>query len=239
MSSAYGSIARPVSDKTMDSVLPRHSLLRSNDGADATLFNIADSTTETSYLLAASKHKSLVGAMNFVFSNEVDRGDTYPQEFPLDAAQFDNYFFSGDAFVLLRGKYESAKDVDSRAEPRDWEEDLLGFFYIKPNFPICNGGFMVNPAHRGLGIGSILGKAFLKIVPVLGYKASMFNLVFVSNVASIKLWRRLGFQEIGRIPKAGRLKGQGASSAEGGDNEGYVDAIQFYWDFETMPVADE
>jgi ribosomal protein S18 acetylase RimI-like enzyme len=97
---------------------------------------------------------------------------------------------------------------------------------------------MVNPVHRGLGIGSILGKAFLRIVPVIGYKASMFNLVFVSNVASIKLWRRLGFQEIGRIPNAGRLRGQGKDKSEGGsgENEGYVDAIQFYWDFETMAV---
>jgi len=99
---------------------------------------------------------------------------------------------------------------------------------------------MVNPAHRGLGIGNILGKAFLRIVPVIGYKASMFNLVFVSNVASIKLWRRLGFKEIGRIPKAGRLRGQGVEkSQDTGDNDGYVDAIQFYWDFETMPVTED
>ena len=59
----------------------------------------------------------------------------------------------------------------------------------------------------------------------------MFNLVFESNTASIKLWRRLGFKEIGRVPKAGRLRGQGTDN-----NEGYVDAIQFYWDFETMVV---
>jgi RimJ/RimL family protein N-acetyltransferase len=64
----------------------------------------------------------------------------------------------------------------------------------------------------------------------------MFNLVFESNVASIKLWRRLGFKESGRVPKAGRLRGQGT---QGADNEGYVDAIQFFWDFETMPVPAE
>jgi ribosomal protein S18 acetylase RimI-like enzyme len=96
---------------------------------------------------------------------------------------------------------------------------------------------MVNPRHRGLGLGGIMGKAFLKVVPLIGYKASMFNLVFESNVASIKLWRRLGFKEIGRVPNAGRLRGQGEL---GGDaKEGYVDAIQFYWDFESMPVPAE
>lgn len=97
---------------------------------------------------------------------------------------------------------------------------------------------MVNPVHRGLGIGSILGKAFLKIVPIIGYRASMFNLVFESNVASVKLWQRLGFKEIGRVPRAGRLRGQGANSGQE-PNEGYVDAIQFYWDFESMPVPEE
>ncbi|KAF9153383.1 hypothetical protein BGX20_004938, partial [Mortierella sp. AD010] len=49
------------------------------------------------------------------------------------------------------------------------------------------------------------------------------------------LWRRLGFREIGRVPKAGRLRGQGAQD----EAESYVDAIQFYWDFETMPVPAE
>ncbi|KAF8984602.1 hypothetical protein BGZ46_007515 [Entomortierella lignicola] len=182
--------------------------------------------------------------MHKVFNEEVERGDTYPQEFLLDTDQFKNYFFSGDSFVLIKGHYQLATEVQVRKDADEWQKDLLGFFYVKPNFPgrcshICNGGFIVNSNQRGLGIGSILGKAFLKVVPIIGYKASMFNLVFVSNVASIRLWRRLGFKEIGRIPKAGRLKGQGTSLQSGQDNEGFVDAIQFYWDFETMPVPQE
>ncbi|GJJ77648.1 hypothetical protein EMPS_10007 [Entomortierella parvispora] len=260
MSSAYGSIARPISDKSLGSILPRHAKLRavtdqdsSSAVNDATLFKIisqplkqdSKKQDESVYILDAAAHSTLLEAMGTVFNNEVDRGDTYPQEHRLDTAQFDNYFFSGDAFVLLKGHYSHATDVLPKGSASEWDDDLLGFFYIKPNFPgrcshICNGGFMVNPAHRGLGLGSIMGKAFLRIVPVIGYKASMFNLVFVSNVASIKLWRRLGFKEIGRIPKAGRLRGQGADhSQDNSDNEGYVDAIQFYWDFETMPVTED
>ncbi|KAF9925274.1 hypothetical protein BGZ65_007883 [Modicella reniformis] len=256
MSSAYGSIARPVSDRSLATVLPRHATLKSHSNPkegkeethsspNATLFRIA-SKQETldelsqSYTLSGRTHQSLVKAMQQVLNGEVLAGDTYPQEFLLDDAQFEGYFFSGDAFVLLKGHYQQATEVEPK-EFHYWDKDLLGFFYVKPNFPICNGGFVVNPIHRGLGIGSILGKAFLKLVPVIGYKASMFNLVFTSNVASIKLWRRLGFQEIGRIPKAGRLRGQGSSKkvSEEDDNEGYVDAIQFYWDFETMVVPAE
>ncbi|KAF9353219.1 hypothetical protein BGX26_009007 [Mortierella sp. AD094] len=274
MSSAYGTIARPVSGQSLSTALPRHATLRSNvtnaDGEavhatpNSTLFRIAsnkevlDSSSQT-YTLSGATHATLVDAMHQVFNEEVERGDTYPQEFALDASQFENYFFSGDSFVLIKGHYQLATEVDQRKDAKDWQKDLLGFFYIKPNFPvsktiadtttmkdgrcshICNGGFIVNSNQRGLGIGSILGKAFLKIVPIIGYKASMFNLVFVSNVASVKLWRRLGFLEIGRVPKAGRLRGQGtpSQSEQKDETEGYVDAIQFYWDFETMPVPVE
>lgn len=43
--------------------------------------------------------------------------------------------------------------------------DLLGCFYIKPNFPgrcshVCNGGFITNPQHRGLGVGTFMGENF-------------------------------------------------------------------------------
>ncbi|KAF9580695.1 hypothetical protein BGW38_002561 [Lunasporangiospora selenospora] len=179
--------------------------------------------------------------MHEIFNEEVERGDTYPQESISTLEQFEAYFFSGDSFVLLRGNYSTAEEVEPKASSQDWNHDLLGFFYVKPNFPgrcshICNGGFVVNPTHRGLGVGGILAKAFLKVVPIIGFKASMFNLVFESNTASIRLWRRLGFKEIGRVPKAGRLRGQGAVGENGEKGEGYVDAIQFYWDFESMPI---
>ncbi|KAG0263506.1 hypothetical protein BG011_008677 [Mortierella polycephala] len=252
MSSAYGTIARPVSGKDMATILPRHVMLKciananGNDHTSqpATLFKITSEPVLSDspvapYTLPATAHQALIDAMRKVFNGEVERGDTYPQEFLLDTAQFHNYFFSGDAFVLIKGHCQKATEVEARKDANDWDKDLLGFFYIKPNFPICNGGFIVNSSHRGLGIGSILGKAFLKLVPVIGYRASMFNLVFVSNEASIKLWRRLGFKEIGRIPDAGRLKGQGKGEGDDGKNEGFVDAIQFYWDFETMIVPAE
>ncbi|KAF9933701.1 hypothetical protein FBU30_004709 [Linnemannia zychae] len=252
MASVYGAIARPVSTGSLGSVLPRHATLhhQSANGpsktsqSQATIFAISKNPSSDSagFTLSALTHSTLLEAMHRIFNAEVERGDTYPHEFVLDADQFSGYFLGGDAFVLIRGDYKDANDVQTKSTAEDWSDDLLGFFYVKPNFPgrcshICNGGFMVNPVHRGLGLGGIMGKAFLKVVPLIGYKASMFNLVFETNVASVKLWRRLGFLEIGRVPKAGRLRGQGQL---GGDaKEGYVDAIQFYWDFETMPVPAE
>src|ERR1044072_7464064 len=71
---------------------------------------------------------------------------------------------------------------------------------------ICNAGFVVPKQHRNKQIGKLMAQSYLKIAPLLGYKSSVFNLVFENNTASIKLWKKLGFKEIGRIPSAGRLK---------------------------------
>ena len=62
-------------------------------------------------------------------------------------------------------------------------KDLLGCFYIKPNFPgrcshICNGGFITNKKYRKMGIGKFMAKSYLKMAKDLGYRASFFNLVF-------------------------------------------------------------
>ena len=51
---------------------------------------------------------------------------------------------------------------------------------------ICNAGFVVSPNHRSVGYGSLLAKSYVYYAPKLGYQASVFNLVYVNNVASIK-----------------------------------------------------
>jgi ribosomal protein S18 acetylase RimI-like enzyme len=72
--------------------------------------------------------------------------------------------------------------------------------------------------------------AFIQIAPLLGYKASMFNLVFESNIVSVHLWRSLGFKEIGRVPNAGYLIKK-KDTTEGEGEEEFVDAIMFYYSF--------
>jgi RimJ/RimL family protein N-acetyltransferase len=101
--------------------------------------------------------------------------------------------------------------------------EILGCFYIKPNFPgrcshICNGGFITSPKYRNLGIGKLMGSAFIQLAKDLGYQSSLFNLVFANNLPSIKLWKSLGFRELACIPKAAKLEGE----------RKLIDAIQFY-----------
>ncbi|MCC5601473.1 GNAT family N-acetyltransferase [Nostoc favosum] len=139
-------------------------------------------------------------------------GKTYPQKQPLSQAEFSTYWLSKDAFVVRTSV------VDPTYKPKE----ILGAFYLKPNFPgrcchICNAGFIVQPGLRGQGIGRFMGEAMLLIAANLGYEAVMFNLVFETNIPSITLWQSLGFEIIGRIPRAAKL-----------ENDQMADALMFY-----------
>ncbi|PMB15244.1 GNAT family N-acetyltransferase [Fischerella thermalis CCMEE 5282] len=127
-------------------------------------------------------------------------GQTYPQKQPLSPSEFAAYWLTQDAFVV-RTAAESATHQ---------AKEILGAFYLRPNFPgrcshICNAGFIVQPGKRGLGIGRFMGEAMLSIAASLGYEGVVFNLVFATNIASIQLWKSLGFQIIGQIPAAVKL----------------------------------
>ncbi len=51
---------------------------------------------------------------------------------------------------------------------------------------ICNAGFMIPPNHRQFGYGMTLAKSYLHYAPLLGYKASVFNLVYATNTGSLR-----------------------------------------------------
>ena len=119
----------------------------------------------------------------------------------------------------------------------DWDKTYAFSYYIKPNYPgrsghICNAGFIVSAQARGQGLGSIAGQSYLYYGPACGYLGSVFNLVYASNQASARIWERLGFQTVGTVPKAGRLK----TKANG--EEAYVDALVVYGDFAKIGMTD-
>ncbi|MEM6521683.1 MAG: GNAT family N-acetyltransferase, partial [Cyanobacteria bacterium P01_C01_bin.70] len=91
-----------------------------------------------------------------------------------------------------------------------------------PNFPgrcrhIGNAGFIVAPEMRGQGLGRWMGETMLALARDRGYRAVMYNLVFETNLPSLKLWESLGFREIGRVPQGVELPGGH-----------YVDAVMLY-----------
>lgn len=42
----------------------------------------------------------------------------------------------------------------------------------------------------------------------LGYRSSVFNLVFESNVASTRLWDQYGYKRVGRVEDAINIEGK-------------------------------
>ncbi len=51
----------------------------------------------------------------------------------------------------------------------------------------------------------------------LGYKAMQFNFVASTNEGAVRLWHKLGFETVGRLPKAFNHP-----------RKGYVDALVMY-----------
>lgn len=163
----------------------------------------------------------------------VAEGISYPQREPLSPKAFAAYWLKGTAYVVR--PLSSPPQVSPEAFPSgtsplhitpspstDSPPKILGAFYIKPNFPgrcshICNAGFIVPPEVRGQGIGQWMGEVMLPLARHLGYRAVMFNLVFATNLPSLKIWASLGFEEIGRIPAAVHLP-----------DGRYVEAVMLY-----------
>eukprot|EP00051_Salpingoeca_urceolata_P002972 m.54181 g.54181 ORF g.54181 m.54181 type:complete len:266 (+) comp12440_c0_seq3:28-825(+) len=137
-----------------------------------------------------------VAAAHLLFNDVIASGVSWPFTESMTVNQFKAYFLSHDAFIV--------RDVETDA--------MIGLFYIKPNYPgrsshICNGGFITPPTSRGLGIGRLMGACFVQLAKALGYKASYFNLVYVSNKASVRLWDSLGFTRLCKLPRAASLAG--------------------------------
>ncbi|KAJ6593514.1 hypothetical protein B0H19DRAFT_919259 [Mycena capillaripes] len=186
---------------------------------------------------AAKSLPELIDYLGVVMAKEIEAGMTYPQE-TMPPEAFESYFFSGDVFLAISSSggtggpegTETNLTIEEARQERTWEECIAGYYYIKPNYPgrsshICNGGFVVPPIQRAKGYGSALAKSYVHYAPKLGYHASVFNLVYTNNAASVKLWEGLNFKKAGLIPKAGRLR------RKDGNGEEYVDAWVFYKSF--------
>jgi L-amino acid N-acyltransferase YncA len=67
---------------------------------------------------------------------------------------------------------------------------------------VANASFMVHPNVQGRGVGRRLGEHCLDQARRAGYAAMQFNFVVSTNTAGVELWQKLGFDIVGRLPKA-------------------------------------
>jgi GNAT superfamily N-acetyltransferase len=78
-----------------------------------------------------------------------------------------------------------------------------------PGDHVASGNFMVAGAHRGRGIGRALIDDSLRWARETGFRAMQFNAVAESNTPAVKLYERVGFAIVGRVPGAFRHPEQG------------------------------
>lgn len=111
--------------------------------------------------------------------------------------------------------------------------EVLASYYIKtnqegPGAHVCNCGYMVAASARGRGLATALCEHSQQVALELGYKAMQFNFVASSNESAVKLWQKLGFNIVGRIPAGFELP-----------EKSYVDALVMYkWlDLESKPSS--
>jgi L-amino acid N-acyltransferase YncA len=97
--------------------------------------------------------------------------------------------------------------TESAYVAEDEDEVIVGTYYIKPNQPglgahVANCGYLVAEQARGRGVATRMGEHSQQEAIRLGYRAMQFNLVVETNEASVHLWKKLGFDIVGKLPGA-------------------------------------
>lgn len=71
-----------------------------------------------------------------------------------------------------------------------------------PGSHVCNCFYMVTASSRGQGVATEMCIHSQQVAVEMGYEAIQFNYVATSNAKAVKLWLKLGFKTVGRIPRA-------------------------------------
>ncbi len=135
--------------------------------------------------------KSMVRIWNEI----VEDGIAFPQEELLDENS-GRVFFSSQSFCGV------AEDDDG---------SIQGLYILHPNNVgrcghICNASYAVSSAFRGRHIGEKLVIDCMKKAKQLGFSILQFNAVVETNIHARHLYERLGFHQLGVIPKGFRMK---------------------------------
>ena len=149
--------------------------------------------TATDIVLRGWKSED-IGSMIAIWNEVVDEGNAFPQEERLDENS-GREFFSQQTYcgVAISGS------------------EIVGLYILHPNNVgrcghICNASFAVSSRCRGQGIGESLVRDCLKTAKEHGFGVLQFNAVVEGNVHARKLYEKLGFVQLGVIPKGFRMK---------------------------------
>ena len=131
-----------------------------------------------------------------IWNQVVEDGVAFPQEENLTEE-------TGDAFFKEQTYTGIAVNTDNN--------EIVGLYILHPNNigrcgHICNASYAVKSIQRGKHIGEILVTDCLKKAKEIGYGVLQFNAVVATNQYALKLYKKLGFVQLGVIPKGFRMK---------------------------------
>lgn len=129
-----------------------------------------------------------------IWNEVVEDGIAFPQEELLDEMTGKEFFESQT--------YSAVAEENGR---------IYGLYILHPNNVgrcghICNASYAVSSGSRGKHIGEMLVKDCLLQGRKHGFSVLQFNAVVESNIHARHLYERLGFVQLGTIPKGFRMK---------------------------------
>lgn len=121
--------------------------------------------------------------------------------------------------VAARETYAFDPDMDEARARQLWCEtpletwlaeeqgEILGSYFLKPNAAgpgghVGNCGYMVSPAARGKGVARAMCEHSQQRARARGFLALQFNSVVATNETAVALWQKMGFDIVGRLPRA-------------------------------------
>lgn len=100
--------------------------------------------------------------------------------------------------------------AEDLASPDEGVAGYLGFFHFmneRPGYFItADLAIYLHPRHQGRGLGTYLVAQAIERGPALGIE-TLTATIFASNEASIALFRKMGFEQWGFMPRVARLEG--------------------------------
>lgn len=124
-----------------------------------------------------------------IWNKVVEEGKAFPQTEYLDEK-------SGAEFFAQQ-TYTAVAELDG---------EIVGMYILHPNNigrcgHICNASYAVKYGMRGKHIGEALVTDCLEQAKAHGFGILQFNAVVASNAPALKLYKKLGFVQLGTIPK--------------------------------------
>ncbi len=144
-----------------------------------------------------------------IWNDTIASGMYFPQENTLTVAEAKKFFESQD--------FTGVAIINSK---------VVGVYILHPNSlgrlnHVANASYAVKKSSRGNNIGKQLVLHSIETSKMLKYKILQFNAVVTTNQYAIRLYEKIGFTRLGKVPKSYRtISGE------------YEDILLYYIDLE-------